>query len=128
MLQNILETSVKLTEIGSIYIRLSNPDIETLRMAGFDVINEEQASSYILITVKDTGIGLQEVELDDLFEPYSQLERTNKKNFIRSISLGTAKMLANKLHGEIWAESEIMKGTTFNIILPVERGIILEDE
>lgn len=128
IVQNIIETSIKLTEIGSINIKLANPDIETLRRLGIDIIQEEKTEAYILISIKDTGIGLQETELDVLFEPYSQLDKTNKKNFIRSISLGTAKMLANKLGGEIWAESEIMKGTTFNIVLPVEKGIVLEDE
>ena len=128
IVQNILETSIKLTEIGSINIKLANTNIEILRRLGIDIIQEEKTEAYILISIKDTGIGLQETELDVLFEPYSQLDKTNKKNFIRSISLGTAKMLANKLGGEIWAESEIMKGTTFNIVLPVEKGIVLEDE
>ena len=128
ILQNVLENSVKLTEIGSINIKLSNPDVETLRKAGFGIVDENKTASYILITIKDTGIGLQEIELDGLFEPYSQLDKANKKNFARSISLGTAKLLANKLNGEIWAESEIMKGTALNIILPIEKGIVLEDE
>lgn len=128
MLQNVLETSVKLTEIGSINIKLSTPTLEILNKAGFEVFDEKKTNSYLLITIKDTGIGLQEIELDGLFEPYSQLDKANKKNFTRSISLGTAKLLANKLNGDIWAESEIMKGTTFNIILPIEKGIVLEDE
>lgn len=128
ILQNILETSIKLTEIGSINVKVSTPDVDILRRAGMGIVSEENLSSYILITVKDTGVGLQETELDGLFEPYTQLEKSNKKNFVRAISLGTAKILANKLKGEIWAESEIMKGTVFNIILPVERGMILEDE
>ncbi len=128
ILQNILETSIKLTEIGSINVKVSTPDVDVLRRAGMGIVSEENLSSYIFITIKDTGVGLQETELDGLFEPYTQLEKSNKKNFVRAISLGTAKILANKLKGDIWAESEIMKGTVFNIILPVERGMILEDE
>lgn len=128
ILQNIIETSIKLTEIGSISVKLATPDADILRKAGMGIVSEDNLASYLLITVKDTGVGLQETELDGLFEPYTQLEKNNKKNFARSISLGTAKTLANKLKGEIWADSEIMKGTMFNIVLPVERGMILEDE
>lgn len=128
ILQNIIETSIKLTEIGSISVKLATPDADILRKAGMGIVSEENFASYLLITVKDTGVGLQETELDGLFEPYTQLEKNNKKNFVRSISLGTAKTLANKLKGEILAVSEIMKGTMFNIVLPVERGMILEDE
>lgn len=128
ILQNIIETSIKSTERGAISVTVSTPDADILIRAGMGVISEENLSSYLLLTVKDTGVGIQETELDGLFEPYTQLEKNIKKNFVRAIGLGTAKILANKLKGEIWAESEIMKGTTFNIVLPVERGLILEDE
>lgn len=128
VLQNILEISNKLTEIGSINIKLSNPDLETIIKRGVKVINNAESTSYILISIKDTGMGLKETELEGLFEPYTQLEKANKKNFVRTVSLGTAKTLINKLNGTIWVESEVMKGTTFNIVLPIEKGIILEDE
>lgn len=128
VLQNILEISNKLTEIGSINIKLSNPDLETIIKRGARVINNAESTSYILISIKDTGMGLKETELEGLFEPYTQLEKANKKNFVRTVSLGTAKTLINKLNGTIWVESEVMKGTTFNIVLPIEKGIILEDE
>lgn len=128
ILQNIFEVSTGLTERGSITIKLSNPEMENVIQHGVKVINMAESTSYILISIKDTGMGLKASDLEGIFEPYTQLEKVNKKNFIRTISLGTAKTLVNKLHGTVWVQSEIMKGTTFNIILPVEKGIILEDE
>lgn len=128
ILQNIIEVSLKLTEIGSINIKLANPDMDLVLKSGIKVINKSEDTSYILISITDTGMGLQEIEFDGLFEPYTQIEKQNKKNFVRTVSLGTAKNLANRLNGTIWAESEVMKGTTFNVILPIEKGIILEDE
>lgn len=128
VLQNILEVSLKLTEIGSITITLTNPDMENVIKRGVKVINQADSRAYLQISVKDTGMGLKEIELDGLFEPYSQLDKINKKNFIRSVMLGTARTLLGRLNGTVWVETEIMKGTTFNIILPVEKGIILEDE
>lgn len=128
VLQNVMETSVKSTEVGSINITLSNPDMELVVKSGLKVFNNATSTSYLMISIKDTGMGLKEIELDGLFEPYTQLCKINKKDFIRSISLSTVKILLEKLKGTIWAESEIMKGTTFNIILPVEKGLILEDE
>ncbi len=128
ILNNILETSIKLTEIGSITITLSNPELDLVRDCGLKVFSKATNNSYLMITLKDTGVGLTESELDGLFEPYSQLDKKNKKNFLRSVNLGTSKTLAQKLNGTVWAESEVMKGTTFNIIIPIEKGIILEDE
>lgn len=128
VLQNILEVSLKLTEIGSITITLTNPEMENVIKRGVKVINQADSRAYLQISVKDTGMGLKEVELDGLFEPYSQLDKINKKNFLRSVMLGTVRTLLGRLNGTVWVETEIMKGTTFNIILPVEKGIILEDE
>lgn len=128
VLQNIIETSVKSTEVGSINITLSNPEMELVVKSGLKVFNNATSTSYLMISIKDTGMGLKEIELDGLFEPYTQLYKINKKDFIRSVSLSTVKILLEKLKGTIWTESEIMKGTTFNIILPVEKGLILEDE
>ncbi len=128
VLQNVLEVSLKLTEIGSITITLTNPEMENVIKRGVKVINQADSRAYLQISVKDTGMGLKEVELDGLFEPYSQLDKINKKNFLRSVMLGTVRTLLGRLNGTVWVETEIMKGTTFNIILPVEKGIILEDE
>ena len=102
--------------------------MELVVKSGLKIFNNATSASYLMISIKDTGMGLKEVELDGLFEPYTQLYKINKKDFIRSVSLSTVKILLEKLKGTVWAESEIMKGTTFNIILPVEKGIILEDE
>ena len=127
-IKNILDVSLKMTEIGAITVSLFNPDMENVIKRGVKVINQEDNRAYLQISIKDTGTGFKETDLEGLFEPYSQLEKINKKNFIRSIVLSTVRTLVDRLHGTIWVETEIMKGTTFNIILPVEKGIILEDE
>lgn len=126
ILQNLLETSIKLTDTGSISFRIFYPDEDMIKnMRVFENVKE---NSLIQISISDTGIGLQENEMDGLFEPYNQLDKQNKKNIVRSISLGTANILARRLHGLVWAESEVMKGTTFNLIIPIEKDFILKHE
>lgn len=124
ILQNIMETSIKLTDTGSISLRINYAEEELVNK--INVFDKVKKNSLIHITVSDTGIGLQEGEMSGLFEPYSQLDKPNKKNIIRSISLGTASILAKRLHGVVWAESEVMKGTTFHIIIPIEKDFTLE--
>ncbi len=121
ILQNLLETSIKLTDTGSISLKLTYPDEELVK--SLRIFENVNPASLIQISISDTGIGLQETEMDGLFEPYSQLDRQNKKNIVRSICLGTANILARRINGIVWAESEVMKGTTFNLIIPVEKGI-----
>ena len=128
ILQNILEISIKLTEIGNINIELLNPPLEDVVAVGITPIKNATEHSYMLIRVSDNGMGLQENDVDGIFEPYSQLDKTNKKNLVRSISLGSAKELVKTLNGAIWLQTEVMKGTIFSLIIPVENGAIPQDE
>lgn len=115
VLQNILETSIKLTDSGSISIKVEHPDAETAKKLGGEV------SSFVKITFTDTGIGFAETELEGLFEPYMNLEKVNKKTITRSITLGTAYKIVQRLGGYLWVKSEVMKGSSFFILLPVEK-------
>jgi len=126
ILQNLLETSIKLTDTGSISFRAFYPEEDLVR--SLRVFENVKPESLIQISITDTGIGLQETEMDGLFEPYTQLDRQNKKNMVRTISLGTSNILARRLQGIVWAESEVMKGTTFNLIIPIEKDFHLKHE
>ena len=128
ILQNILEISIKLTEIGNINIELFNPPLEDVVAMGIAPIKSATERSYLLIRISDNGMGLQENDVEGIFEPYTQLDKTNKKNLVRSISLGSAKELVKSLNGAIWLQTEVMKGTVFSLIIPVENGAVPQDE
>lgn len=115
VLQNILETSIKLTDSGSISIKVEHPDAETAEKLGGNI------SSFVKISFTDTGIGFAETELEGLFEPYMHLEKVNKKSITRAITLGTAYTIVQRLGGYLWVKSEVMKGSSFFILLPVEK-------
>ena len=121
ILQNILETSIKLTDSGKITIKINHPDIDTVEKSGAKIVKNASDFSYVRITIADTGMGLAETELNGIFEPYTQLDKTNKKTILRSISLGTAQTMLKRMGGAIWINSEVMKGSIFNIILPIEK-------
>jgi signal transduction histidine kinase len=128
ILQNIIEISIRLTEIGNISIELFNPPVEGVIEMGITPIKGATENSYLMIRISDNGIGLQETDVDGIFEPYTQLDKTNKKNLVRSISLGSAKELVRALNGAIWLETEVMKGTIFSVVIPVENGAVPQDE
>lgn len=128
ILQNIIELSIKLTEIGSITIELSSPELDFVAKTGVKLIKGATQDSYIQISIIDNGIGLQESEIEGIFEPYTQVDKLNKKNIVRSFCLGTAKELVKHLNGSIWLATEVMKGTVFNVILPIEKGAVKQDE
>ncbi len=121
ILQNIIETSIKLTDVGSITIKLDYPDMEQLERTGIKRIKDVNCFSYLKITITDTGMGLADSELDGIFEPYTQLDKTHKKTFLRSLTLGTAYTMLKRMGGALWVNSEVMKGSTFCIIIPIEK-------
>jgi len=127
IIQNLIENAVKMTETGSITIKLKYPDIDLLNKK-LAVSNDISENQYLLISVNDTGIGLSELEMRNIFEPYSQLDKTNKKGILRSINLGTVNTLVKKLQGVVWVESGVMKGSTYHVILPIDKDIILTED
>ncbi len=76
-----------------------------------------------LITVADTGIGIPQVELSRIFEPFYQVEEHNTRRY-GGLGLGLAiARRAVELHGgRIWAESRLNEGSTFYIALPTLNG------
>jgi len=122
ILQNIIETSIKSTDIGSITIKAHHPELDFLSEHDIKVPETATDKSYLMLTVSDTGAGIVEGDLGVLFEPYSQLDRPNKKNIVKSIALASVKNLVKHLKGNIWVESEPMQGTTYNVILPIEKS------
>ena len=86
------------------------------------VIHDEkrEAKDYIQIAVKDTGEGIPKDALGHLFTKFFRvsgiLEQGSKGTGLGLFISKTIMMLHN---GDIWAESELGKGSTFTFIIPV---------
>ena len=104
ILSLILDNSVKFTEKG--FIKVSN---------SFD-----ENTNIITILIKDTGIGIDKVYIDQVFEPYRQ-ESLGYSTSYQGAGLGLplAKKMTIKLEGEIDIKSEKGDGTTIILKFPV---------
>ena len=112
ILQNIIEIVFKSVDMGEVVISLKNPDAEFLASKNF------QEGNYTLISVSSSAMLLSENDLDCMFDPYKIVDSTNRKNVLRAIILSSVKNLVQALNGCIWVESQILKSTSFNIIIP----------
>lgn len=121
IVQNILETSINSTDIGSINIKVCHPELEFVSQLGISAEENVTEKSYLMLTVSDTGAGIGENDLNVIFEPYAQLDRANKKNIVKSISLASVKNLVKYLKGCVWVESEPMQGSKYSVIIPTEK-------
>lgn len=71
----------------------------------------EESNSIYTFSIEDNGIGIQPEYLKTIFEPFKRLH--NQEEFEGSgLGLASCKKLVEKLNGEIWATSELNKGTT----------------
>lgn len=90
--------------------------------AGGEVnVTVTKKSGSALISVKDTGIGIQREDFDKLFQPFSQLgdgAHTSKTG--TGLGLHISRGLVERSGGEIWVESEgLGKGAAFFVKLPI---------
>ncbi len=108
ILVNLLGNAVKFTDKGDVSLSVSSRVIE-----GYE--------RRILFAVKDTGIGIPQDKMDRLFQPFAQLEYViSRKRDGAGLGLAICKKLVELMNGEIWAESEVGKGSTLRFAIRAE--------
>lgn len=77
---------------------------------------------WIEFFVRDTGIGIADAFLGNLFKRFAQEEISESRNHEGAgLGLSISKGLVELLGGRIWAESEKGKGSTFKFAIPCKR-------
>ncbi len=86
---------------------------------GLLIITLDETEDSVLISVEDTGIGIAESDIDKLFIEFTRI-RNEETKFISGSGLGLSilKKTVDSYHGKVDVNSEIGKGTKFEITLP----------
>ena len=107
-MNNLLSNALKFTGQG---------DSITVSVTQF----QEETHAKYQIVVKDTGIGMSEEFLPQLFEPYARETRfTAQKITGTGLGMPIVKNLVTQMSGQIQVESHLGQGTTFTLVLPLE--------
>lgn len=105
VLENLLSNAIKYgSEHGSIKIKAIM----------------EQKNDFVLVSVKDTGQGMNSEQLEDVFNEFYKADESRHDFTSTGLGLSICKRIVEKHGGRIWAESEgIGKGTSINFTLPL---------
>lgn len=111
VISNLLSNAIKFTTEGSI-------SIEVEEKKGDKRVDDE-VKQYVVINVKDTGVGLDPEILPKLFSKFARKSHHNSTGVGVGFGLFISKHIVEVHGGKIWAENNLgEKGATFHVILP----------
>src|SRR5690606_21573830 len=102
---NLIDNAYKYANKGSKYLK----------------ITISRSKKNIVFSFKDTGIGINNVEIPNIFKKFYRIQ--NQYNQQGSVGLGLAfcKELVNFMDGKITVKSKLGKGSEFKVVLPYEK-------
>ncbi|MGA2158470.1 MAG: ATP-binding protein [Dehalococcoidia bacterium] len=104
VIYNLVSNAIKFTENGSVRVECSQKEGE------------------VVTRVIDTGIGIEDKDIDQLFKPFHQIDSGMVRQYDGTgLGLSICKKILDLLGGRIWVKSEWGKGSTFSFSLPVGR-------
>jgi signal transduction histidine kinase len=104
ILRNLIHNAIKFSK--------NNSEIE---------INVVPLKNYILISVKDYGIGMHPNDQLRVFEPFYQIEDTiNREHGGTGLGLAICRGIVESQKGKIWIESALGQGSTFSFTVPIK--------
>ena len=116
VLVNLLNNSVKFTGQGGQTDVISVPVADSAGGSAQSGVKP----TYLRITVSDNGMGIATEELDKIFDKFKQVaEKTRGKPAGTGLGLAICRNLVQAMHGRIWAESTVGKGSSFHFTLPL---------
>lgn len=109
LLQNLLGNAVKFTESGK-NIFLNVTPFQGRRRT-------DPPYPMIMISFRDEGKGIPREEVERIFDRFSQIKDYSRAGG-RGLGLTVAKQISTLHAGNLWVETEMGKGSKFNVLLP----------
>lgn len=122
VLTNLVSNAIKFTpEGGKIEIRTEVIDAKDINHV--EMFNEEFKQlhgKYLMVCVKDNGIGISQENLTRVFDKFAQIETSLSRKIGGSgLGLPIARQLLEAHNGAIWCNSKPDKGSSFYFVIPI---------
>ena len=110
ILSNLVGNAIKFTAAGEIHIRM-------------DLLESNNDGLQLNLSVRDTGIGIDEPAIEHLFQPFNQADASITRKFGGTgLGLSISKQLVKLLGGNIEVSSRLGQGSTFSFSIHCEKG------
>ncbi len=142
LIQDTVETAKSLLRDGSLALRLKLPDdlpavyadptrIRQILLnllnnavrftdAGSITVEARTTPEIIEVIVTDTGIGMTEGQLSEIFQEFHQVDGSLRRKYAGTgLGLALCRQFVRLHGGHIWAESEVGKGSAFHFTIPL---------
>ncbi len=106
ILVNLIDNALKFTKEGAVELAIMG-----------------QGKQELIFVVKDDGVGIQEDQLGNLFQPFKQANNAYNREYDGTgLGLTICKQLAEKMNGQIEVESRPGIGSAFTVCLPIRQA------
>lgn len=110
ILMNLISNAIKFTKKGFVEVSIS--------FENFPTVYGQMDKLLLIVEVKDSGVGIEQSKVDQIFEPFTQAEVSTTREFGGTgLGLSICSKLAEMMSGSISVQSEIEKGSTFRVEL-----------
>lgn len=119
VLINLVGNAIKFTEAGEVVVSVqyhtaSPPPLPIQDISSSHHTERHNARQELLLTVRDTGIGIAQESLNRLFQSFTQEDASIARKYGGSgLGLTISKRLVEMMGGRLWVESDVGKGSTF---------------
>jgi signal transduction histidine kinase/HAMP domain-containing protein len=127
VLRNLLSNAVKFTDSGSVELVIRPAGAEVPQSIREQLLEagtlREPDQPLIAFSVTDTGIGIAAGKMRVIFEAFKQADGTTSRKYGGTgLGLSISREIARLLGGEIHADSQTGRGSTFTLYLPMALG------
>jgi two-component system, NtrC family, sensor kinase len=119
--RDLPETQVSITEMQQVLMNIINNALDAMEKKGgrLDILTD-LGKDRIIISIRDSGPGIPAANLGQIFVPFFTTKPVGKGT---GLGLAICYGIIKKMGGEIEVDSAVGKGTTFRILLPLEKNL-----
>lgn len=105
-------------KLGQVFLNLLVNAVQAIEQKGIILIKTYTQNGYICVDISDTGKGIKEEHLAKVFDAFFTTKPVGKGT---GLGLSVSYDIVKKHGGEIKVKSEVGQGTTFTVMLPLEK-------